>query len=103
MRETFPRVGNMVGGMFLNYPITVTGLTEGRTDMFEALLHLSEDVRVPLEHIRLHEDFLYKGDWSKDEYRMFPYKKVELTPEEVVNILKMVLYFHQPRLRSCSR
>lgn len=100
MTSEFPKVGVLIGGMFSNYPVTITGLVEGNPRNFIGILHMSEDVRVKINGIRLHEDFLYKGPFSKkDTYRMFPYEKEELSQEQVVSILKNVLYYLQPKLQ----
>lgn len=66
------------------------------------LLHLNEDVRMYTQ-LKLFDEFLYHSfSWRTPTYRMFPYEKVELSNEEIVNILKRVLYCDQPALQSHS-
>ena len=61
---------------------------------------MSEDVRMKMNHLRVYDDFLYKGPFSKgDTYRMFPYTPEELSKEKIIQILKNVLYYYQPKLQ----
>ncbi len=66
------------------------------------LLHLSEDVR-QYTRLKLFDDFLYLSfAFSTPTYRMHNYNYEVLEDGSIINILKNVFYFVQPKLQSHS-
>ncbi|HDR7922328.1 hypothetical protein [Bacillus paranthracis] len=87
---------------FANYPVTIVDNNHEKGTLTLCLLHLSEEVRQYVS-LRLHYDFLYKSFvFDKSLYRIYEYKKEELSNEKVINILKKVLYYIQPSLQGGS-
>lgn len=104
------RYGVITGNnLYSNYPVTIVDnheeVVDGKYTRKPALclIHLSEDVRQYMS-LRLFDEFLYLSfHYQTPTYRMFDYKLVELTKEEIISTLKNVLYQLQPSLqtRSC--
>jgi len=93
---------------YAGYPLTIVDnyeeVVNGRyTDTPTiCLLHLSEDVR-QYTRLKLFNEFLYISFvFSKPTYKMYEYKLTQLQDEEVVKILKNVLYNIQPKLQGHS-
>lgn len=98
----------VANNLYANYPLTIvdnhTEVVNGRytKDPALCLLHLAEDVRQYM-HLRVFDEFLYLGfSFKPPTYRMFPYKKEELTKEQIIKTLKRVFYQHQPSLQRKS-
>ena len=91
-------------GMFNGYPITI--VNNQNDDNVEALIHLSEDVRLPTT-VGIYTDFLYAGfysdeDFAKFTYKMFDYTKTTLSQSAIIHSLQKVLYHLQPSLQGHS-
>ncbi|PGT89987.1 hypothetical protein [Bacillus thuringiensis] len=93
---------------YAGYPITIVDNHDEVENGFYTrkpsvcLIHLSEQVRT-YTRARVFDEFLYLGfGWQTPTYRMFDYKKEEVTDEQVIEILKGVLYDVQPTLQTKS-
>lgn len=88
--------------IYANYPVTIVDNSHEKRNPTLCLLHLSEEVRQYVS-LRLHDDFLYKSFvFDKSRYRIYEYKREDLSNEKIINILKKVLYYIQPSLQSGS-
>lgn len=93
---------------YVGYPVTIVDnheeVVNGKYTRTPALclLHLSEHVRM-YTRLKLFDEFLYQSfAWQTPTYRIYDYKKEELTTEQVIETLKGVLYEVQPELQSRS-
>ncbi|MBX9158609.1 hypothetical protein [Bacillus cereus] len=93
---------------YANYPVTIVDnsdeVEDGKYTRKPALclLHLSENVRT-YTRLKLFSELLYVSfAWKEPTYRMYEYKKEELSNEKVIAILHGVLYGLQPRLQTRS-
>ncbi|MFV1457352.1 hypothetical protein VJ282_32680, partial [Bacillus mycoides] len=93
---------------YANYPVTIVDNSEEVVDgkytdkPALCLIHLSENVRT-YTRLKLFDEFLYVSfSWKKPTYRMYDYKKEELSNEEVIEILKNVVYELHPKLQTRS-
>lgn len=68
----------------------------------DGLVHIDENVRVKFDRMRLYEDYLYLHESGLASYGGYEYKRVKLSEEEVVEVLKKVFYCTQPKLQSHS-
>lgn len=88
--------------IYANYPVTIVDNNHEKRNPTLCLLHLSEEVRQYVS-LRLHDDFLYKSFvFDKSRYRIYEYKKEDLSNEKIINTLKKVLYYIQPSLQGGS-
>ena len=98
----------ITNSMYSNYPVTIVDnhdeIVNGKYTRNPALclLHLSEDARQYIS-LKLFDQFLYIGfSFKEPTYKMFDYKRVDLSNQEIVAILKKVFYYSQPSLQSRS-
>lgn len=98
----------VTNSIYANYPVTIVDnhdeVVNGKYTHNPALclLHLSEDVR-QYASLELFQEFLYVSfSFKTPTYRMYEYKRVDLSNEEIVGRLKKVLYFLQPSLQGHS-
>ncbi|MDB5053484.1 MAG: hypothetical protein JWM44_1534 [Bacilli bacterium] len=94
--------------IYTGYPVTIVDnhdeVVNGKYTHNPALclLHLSEHVRQYVR-LKLYDGFLYLSFFfAAPTYRMYPYDKVTLSKDEIIEQLKTVLYGLQPALQSHS-